>query len=74
MPVKITPSDRLTAIQLNRPPATAATRLASSIAGTIGRPCRSLRIADAYPPRPARAPVHRNSWPVLPKMTLNPTA
>ena len=46
MPVKITSSDRLTAIQLSTPPITAAPTPARAMLTTIGMPTRSLRIAD----------------------------
>jgi hypothetical protein len=64
--------ERLTAIQLSSPPTAAARRQASTMERISGSPLRSLSSTDAYPPTPARAPTHRNSWPVLPKMTLNP--
>ena len=46
MPVKITSSDRLTAIRLSVPPSTAAASVASTMLTSIGMPTRSLRMAD----------------------------
>ena len=46
MPVKITSSERLTAIQLRAPPMIAAPMPARAMLNSIGMPTRSLRIAD----------------------------
>ncbi len=74
MPVKITSSERRTDTQLNSAPRTADRPVDSTRATTSGSPARSDRIAVPYPPMPASAPTLRNSWPVLPKITLKAVA
>jgi hypothetical protein len=46
IPVKITPSERRTAIQLSNPPSVVVSAVASAIPAAMGSPARSQRMAE----------------------------